>query len=416
MTWPATLELTLDGMAQGGEAVGRWEGRVVFAAGGLPGEQVRVSLTESRPSYAHAAVTEVIEPSADRVAPRLPGADHMPWQHIAYEAQLRFKRQILAEQLSKIGGLADVEVGPTAAASPPWGYRSGAQVHIDGIDLGYHRAGSRELQPLEADPLLQAPLNAALATLRAALGAKDRATGAVLRLSEAHGYLVAALRGSGDLRPLALRWRAGEPRLSGVVLPEPPSAGADHLLEELDGLAFRLRPTTFFQVNVAAAGTLLRLVREGLRLEGGERLLDLYCGAGTFALPLARAAAEVVGVEEHAGAVADGEASAQLNGIGNVRFTTSRVETALARLDPGFDAAVLDPPRRGCHPSALDELLRLAPPTILYVSCHPGTLARDLKTLVAGGYRLASVTPVDLFPQTPHIESVAVLTRDGRSM
>ena len=150
MNWPETLELTLDGIAQGGAGVGRWEGRVVFADGGLPGERVRVRLGERHESYARAELVEVIEASPDRVPPRLPGADWMPWQHIAYPAQARFKRQILADQLAKIGGLAGVAVAETLPAPRSWGYRSSARLHGDGERIGYYAAATRDIPELEA--------------------------------------------------------------------------------------------------------------------------------------------------------------------------------------------------------------------------------------------------------------------------
>jgi 23S rRNA (uracil1939-C5)-methyltransferase len=156
----------------------------------------------------------------------------------------------------------------------------------------------------------------------------------------------------------------------------------------------------------------LRLARVGLALGREDRLLDLYCGAGAFALPLASEIAEVVGVEEHPGAIADARATAAENAIANARFEVGQVERVLERLAESFDAIILDPPRRGCHPRALDALLHLAPARLVYVACHPATLARDLKILVAGGYRVTSVQPVDLFPQTPHIESVCLLEHE----
>jgi len=404
MDWPTTLELTLDGIAQGGEGVGRWQERVVFARGD---------------------VIELFDASPDRIEPRLPGADHMPWQHIAYPAQLRFKQQILADQLAKIGGLTDPPVAETLAASRPWGYRNSARFHCVGGRIGYYAADSHDLQEIESDPLLLPVLNDALVALRGVVrtGAPMPAD-VILRASEAYGYVLAALllperveeRGGdadsiGDLSQFAARWRMRCPPLAGVTLPsQPPTAlGADHLIEELGGIAFHLRPATFFQINSAAAETLLDLVRVGLELRGDERLLDLYCGAGAFALPLAARVAEVVGIEEYAGAIEDGHTTAEANGITNVRLEIGRVEQALGQLDGTFEAAVLDPPRRGCHPQALDQLLRLAPARIVYISCQPATLARDLKLLVAGGYRVVSVQPVDLFPQTAHIESVCVL-------
>jgi 23S rRNA (uracil1939-C5)-methyltransferase len=419
MDWPATLELTLDGIAQGGEGVGRWQERVVFARGGLPGERVLVRLRERRDAYARGDVIELLEASPDRIELRLPGADHMPWQHIAYPAQLRFKRQILADQLAKIGGLTDPPVAETLAAPRPWGYRNSARFHGGGGRIGYYAADSHDLQEIESDPLLLPVLNDALAALRGVVRAGAPVPAEViLRASEAYGYVLAALRGYdaesiGDLSQLAMRWRMRCPMLAGVTLPsQPPAAlGADHLIEELGGIAFHLRPATFFQINSAAAEALLDLVRVGLKLRGGERLLDLYCGAGAFALPLAATVAEVVGIEEYPGAIEDGRTTAEASGIANVRFEIGRVEQALGQLDGTFEAAVLDPPRRGCHPQALEQLLRLAPARIVYISCQPATLARDLKLLVAGGYRVVSVQPVDLFPQTAHIESVCVLIR-----
>jgi 23S rRNA (uracil1939-C5)-methyltransferase len=418
LDWPETLDLTLDGIAQGGEGVGRWQERVVFAAGGLPGERVLVRLRERHDSYARGQVAEVLEASPDRVPPRLPVADHMPWQHIAYPAQTRFKRQILADQLAKIGGLADLPIAETLPAPRPWGYRNSARFHGDGARIGYYAADSHELQEIEADPLLLPVLNEALAALRTVVHFGEMAPAEViLRASEAYGYTLAALRGPEDLRGLATRWRMAFPALAGVVLPTAPNGqpallGADHLIDELGGVAFHLRPTTFFQVNTAAAEALLGLVRDGLELRGDERLLDLYCGAGAFTLPLAASAREVIGIEEYAGSVEDAGTTAAENGVANVRFEVGRAEVALGQIDGSFNAAVLDPPRRGCHPVALEHLLRLAPARIVYVSCHPGTLARDLKLLVAGGYRVASVQPVDLFPQTAHIESVSVLVRE----
>jgi 23S rRNA (uracil1939-C5)-methyltransferase len=416
LDWPATLELTLDGIAQGGEGVGRWRERVVFAGGGLPQERVLVRLRERHEAYARGEVIEVLEASPDRVPPRLPGADHMPWQHIAYPAQLRFKRQILSEQLAKIGGLADLAVRETLPAPRPWGYRNSARFHADGQRIGYYAAESHQLQEIESDPLLLPVLNEALAALRGAIGFGEPAPAEVLlRASEAYGYALAALRGPGDLRGLATRWRMRCPALAGVALPatgQPAIAlGAGDLIEELGGIAFQLRPTTFFQVNTAAAEALLGLVRAALDLRGSERLIDLYCGAGAFTLPLAAAAAEVIGIEEYAGAVEDGRTTAAANGVANARFELGRVELTLGRLEGRFDAAVLDPPRRGCHPHALEHLLRLAPARIVYVSCQPATLARDLKLLAAGGYRVVNVQPVDLFPQTAHIESVCLLMR-----
>src|SRR4029079_8975914 len=245
MDWPTNLELTLDGIAQGGEGVGRWQERVVFARGGLPGERVQVRLRERRDAYARGDVIELLDASPDRIEPRLPGADHMPWQQIAYPAQLRFKRQILADQLAKIGGLTETPVAETLAAPQPWGYRNSARFHGVGGRIGYYAADSHDLQECESAPLLLRVLSDALAALRSVVRAGAPVPAKViLRASEAYGYVLAALRGYdavaiNNLSRLARRARMHCPALAAVTMPsQPPAAlGADHLIEDLGGIA-----------------------------------------------------------------------------------------------------------------------------------------------------------------------------------
>ncbi|NTU81499.1 MAG: class I SAM-dependent RNA methyltransferase [Chloroflexales bacterium] len=418
MVSDTSLELTVDGIAQGGDGVGRHDGLVVFARGGLPGERVRLRLTERKPSYARGEVLEVLSASPDRVAPTVADSDHAPWQHIAYPAQLRLKETILREQLAKLAGVHNPPIDPIIAAPRPWGYRNTAHLHARGAALGYYAAGTRELVPLAADPLLLPALNEALSALGHLLP-PDIITGVTLRASSAFGYSLALLHDSpeaslDELELLAEAWRAHVPSLAGVVIeaPGPPmGAGAADLHDALGGIVFSLAPTSFFQVNVPQAAHLLELVSKVLEPGPGSRLLDLYSGVGAFALPMAAAGAEVTAVEEYPDAVADGERSADLNNIDRVRFLRAPVERALPALDGPFDGAVLDPPRRGCHPAVLEELARLAPPRLVYISCHPGILGRDLPPLLRAGYRLERLQPVDLFPQTPHIETVVVLGR-----
>ena len=410
--------IELGGIAQGGDAVGRWEERVVFATGGIPGETVRLRLTEQRSNFARGHVIEVLQASPERVTPRLAGADHLAWQHIDYQAQLRFRRQIIAEQLQKFGVAMAHEVEATLPASPPWGYRNSARLHVADHRIGYHNAGGRDVVALDHDPLLLPGLNEALANLSDVLREPTAALPpfeALIRISETYDYTVGTLLAPADaIWQVAARWRARTPQLAGVAigtLRHQAAIGETEIVEEFAGLSLLLSPTTFFQVNLAAAAQLLALVRRGLALNGTERLLDLYCGAGTFALPLAREAAEVIGIEEYAPAVVDAQSSAAANQIDNVRFLSGSVESQLGTLSGTIDAAVLDPPRRGCHPRALQALIQLAPQRIVYVACHPGTLARDLVILSEAGYQIDHVVPVDLFPQTAHIECVTTLTR-----
>jgi 23S rRNA (uracil-5-)-methyltransferase RumA len=425
--YPEELELTINDMAQGGDGVGRWEGRVVFAQGGLPGERVRVRLHERRSDFARGKVIKVLEASPDRIEPRLPeGGDHMSWQHIDYAAQLRFKRSILQQQLERLGGIPDAPVDEMIPSPKEWGYRNSAHFHVHGKKVGYHAANSRRVVEIAEDPLLMPVLNEALLALRDTLhytlSDNMQLSSASVRASSSFGYALGMLEGSGELAGTAWRWRSRLPALAGVHYSNPadPRAnllieGAEAISEEFGGMLFELSAQSFFQVNKAQAENLLRLVREGLDLQPEQRLLDAYSGVGTFALPLSQICGEVVAVEEHPAAVQDGQNSLMLNNISNVQFYEGRVEHTLMTLDGSFDAAVLDPPRRGCHPSALEAILALAPTKIAYVACSPGILARDLKILLREReigmprYELRRVTPVDMFPQTPHIECVAVL-------
>jgi 23S rRNA (uracil1939-C5)-methyltransferase len=282
-------------------------------------------------------------------------------------------------------------------------------------------AGTNTVVDLPEDPMLLPALNDALAGLRELLE-PDQIEGVTLRASAAYGYGLAALRPGPagdpeDLELLAEAWRARRPSLSGVTV-ERGRGRAGGLLsgdatihDELAGIVYELGPESFFQVNADQAARLIELVLADLEPHPGQQLLDLYAGVGTFALPLAAAGATVVAVEEHPSAVADGERSAALNEIGGVRFLQAAVERALPGLDGPFDGVVLDPPRRGCHPAVLEELARLGPARIVYISCHPAILGRDLVPLLRFGYRLERVQPVDLFPQTPHIETVVTLVR-----
>lgn len=425
---PENIDLHVESMAQGGDGVGRYQGYVVFASGGLPGEDVRVHIDERKASYARGHVVEVRTPSPDRVAPSLPGADHIPWQHIAYHAQLRFKQQILREQLAKLAGLHDVVVEDVIPAAAQWGYRTTTHMHAhaNGERLGYYATGSRTVVDCEADPLLLPVLNEALAGLRRLIPDAAVSLGSVtLRGSVTHNTAIAVLHGNGDLAALATRWQEHVGALSGCLVREHSSRTGQRISprhstpdqppvtldEQIDEVVFSLSPESFFQSNTAQTNVLLEIVRGGLRIQPADRLLDAYSGVGTFALPLARVAQEVVAIEEHAVAVADGERSAARNDIGNVRFVTAAVERVLETLEPPFAAAILDPPRRGCHPAALAALAALAPPRIAYISCHPALLARDMRRLLDAGYRLVRLQPVDMFPQTPHIECVALLER-----
>lgn len=411
------VQLRLTDFAFGGEALGRLDGRVVFVPFGLPGEEVSVELTEERRDYARGRIVEVREPSPDRVPPPCPyfgTCGGCSLQHAAYPAQLAFKRRIVVEQLRRIGRFEDAErlVQPTIGMLSPWEYRNHARFTVGRRfgELCFTQRGSHRLMRIDRCLLMHPAINAAVERLQG-------------RLVGFRGHQV-ALRYGANTGELLIN-----PRIEQV--PELPS-GQEALTEELFGRRFRIAAPAFFQVNtrreprplpaglrpppwplpadgLSMAEILVLVVYDRLALEGSEFLVDAYCGVGTFAILLAPAARKVLGIEESTAAVRDARHNAA--GLPNLEFIAGKTEEVLPRLEERPDAVVLDPARVGCHPAVLTALADLKVPRIAYVSCDPATLARDLSVLAERGFRLESVQPLDMFPQTYHIESVALLTR-----
>lgn len=418
MDWPDELELELSAMAQGGDAVGRYEGRAVFASGGLPAELVRVRLHDRQKAFARGRVVEVLRTAPERIASPCPlenicGAAN--WRWLDPQAQREFKRSILAEQLRHIGGL-DVPVlpAPDADERASWGYRTTAELHVSHDRIGYFLPGSRRVADIPACCLHHPLINDALAALRPLLSPDLDLRGVTLRCSPSSGDVIALLDGRGPLRELARRWRSAYKPLVGVVQAAQRRVldGRDWIERTVGGVRFRLSASAFFQVNAYQTERLVERVRVLLAPQPNTRLLDLYCGVGLFALSLAAEVAAVVGVEEWQPAIDDARRSARQNGLTNLSFTVGAAEQALDTLSEPFDRIVLDPPRRGCAPEVLAALARLEPERIVYVSCHPGTLARDCKQLAAAGYRITSAEIIDMFPHTHHVESIVRLERE----
>lgn len=408
------IELDIERIAQGGDGVGRLGELVVFVAGALPGERVRAIIKERHSRFLRATLSEIIHASPDRVAPIVSPGDHVPWQQIAYPAQVCYKTAIVAEQINKFLPSVDVPVQPAIAAPQPWGYRNSARLHADGAALGYHAAGDKTVVDLTDDPLLLPALRAALAGLRQ-LPFAGLIKEVTLRASATYGYAAARLEplptaDRSALARLAATWMAATPVLAGVTLGDESLVGTEAIYDELGGVVFRLSLGSFFQVNHAQAERMVEVVRAALAPRGG-RLLDAYSGVGSFALPLAAGYDEVVAVEAYHPAVHDGRQSAADNHITNVQFIAGVAERVVNQLTGPFHAAILDPPRRGCHPALIEAIIKHAPNTIVYISCHPGLIGRDLAPLLAADYQLTLVQPIDLFPQTPHIETIVVLCR-----
>ncbi len=403
------IRLHLDDMAYGGAAVGRHEGKAVFVPGGIAGEDVVVEVVEEKPRYARARLVEVIAPSPDRVAPpcesygRCGGCQ---WQHIAYEAQLRFKQEIVRGQLERIGKIGEPPVRPTIGMENPWAYRNNMQFAVD--DEGHlclMAMGSERPVPIGSCRLLCPELTEVFEDLELDYPGLERVS---LRAGRRTGEQMLVLEtGDGEAPELEV----DRPLSCVLLLPDGTGVslvGSTHLHEEVGGKRLRVSAGSFFQVNTEQAQALLRLVQQYAAVQPADLVLDAYGGVGTFGLSLAAHARAAIIVEANASAVADARENA--SEAPNIRVIEGEVEDVVPALEEAIDVVVLDPPRAGVAPKALQALVAKHPRRIVYVSCDPGSLARDLRTLLDGGFRLEEVQPVDMFPQTHHIESVALLT------
>jgi 23S rRNA (uracil1939-C5)-methyltransferase len=443
------LELKVDSLAYGGNGVARLNGFVVFVRRGLPGDTVKARVTKVKRNHAEALATEVLEPGPLRVdAPcaHYPACGGCRFQDLAYEAQIGAKEAQLADALRRLGGIADPPLEPIVPAESIFHYRNKCEYSFtqleDGPTLGFHRAGRwDEVLEIERCWLTTDLGNAIRNAVRdwareEGLQAYDQATGegylrhlvvregrntgqVLVQLVTAsgerfeRGYFVEVLRRFPEVR--SIHWAVNDTPAEVTNLPTILLWGADAIEEELNGLRVRVRPNAFLQTNTQMAELLYELALEYAGLTGAETVYDLYCGTGTIGLSMARSALTVWGVDVSEESIACAIENAELNGIGNAAFFAGNVGQALEELheragDPSL--VVVDPPRAGLAGKALRRVGRLAAPRIVYVSCNPTTLASDLKVLVEEwGYRLERARPVDMFPHTPHVETVALLTR-----
>jgi 23S rRNA (uracil1939-C5)-methyltransferase len=383
----------IEGLAAGGEGVGRLaDGLTVFVPASAPGDLVHVRIAERRRRHARAEILEIVEPGPARVAPRCPvfgRCGGCTWQHIDYPAQVLAKRVILQDALRRIGGIALAEPPEVLASPSAYGYRSRARVLVRGGAVGYRARRSHALCAVRSCPILVSGLDARLARLADEAAADSRPGECEWELSS----------GADGERATRLDLDTAHDASS----QDPPATVID-----AGGERLALSPGTFAQGNALLLGPLHAAVCR--HVVGGRSLLELYAGAGFFSLALARRFDSVQLVESSPGAVADLRRNLATAGLGHVVVTPMRVEDALPDHLCGVpDVVLLDPPRAGLDEATLVELARLAPTRIVYLSCDPATLSRDIARFKARGYGLASVEGFDLFPQTPHVEALAVL-------
>jgi len=416
---PAALELEIERLTFGPDALAHDGGQVVFVAHAAPGDRVRARVVERRRGYVRAETVAVDRAGPARVVPPCPAFGRCggcQWQHVDVAAQRDAKAAIVAEQLARLGGLRDAPVRPTIAGGPAWAYRSRITLVAEGRRLGFHAAASHRLEPIETCAIAATPLEAHLPIARTWV-ARLRATVLRVTLVVAPGGVVLAATTRGRPGPADVTdtetLLAAHATVRGAILS---GAGARVVVgdatvrQEIEsGLALEVPADVFTQVNSEANQALVRTVVDAGGFEAGARVLDLYCGAGNLSLPLARRGADVTGIERSPVAIHAAQANAARLGVARARFVAGDVAAALASGDAApVDGVVLDPPRTGAA-AAIDGIVARRPPRIVYVSCDPATLARDVRALVARGYALHLAQPIDLFPQTYHVETVALL-------
>ncbi len=423
--------VAIEKLVHGGDGLAHLEnGKAVFVRSVLPGERVRVVLDRKRKGVYEASVVELLAPSPDRIEPPCGGdlqCTGATWPFIAYPAQLRLKEAMLADTLQRTGGAVPLRPLPILASPKLDHYRLRTQFNVRSRDgrqrFGFFRRGSYDLVEVEDAFLLDPVINRTLAAARTLasllppleeLHINASPSGEAHLLLFASGATFPAAAGESFLR----RLQEAAPAVVGVTgfagKRKAWSLGRDHLTLEAGGLSFRATEGNFFQVNWEQNRNMIRTVLEFADLQGGETVLDLYCGIGNFALPLARKAGKVIGIESGFSAIEDARRNSEANGIRNAEFLAADLEKGLKPLlgkKLRTDVVVLDPPRAGATRKTLERILALVPRRIVYVSCNPSTLARDLQLFRLFGFRLDRLQPVDMFPWTYHIEAVAELVR-----
>lgn len=439
------LEMTIESLAFGGKGVARIAGFVIFVEGAVPGDRVRALITRAKPSYAEARAIQVLEPSSARVeAPcrHFGVCGGCSWQTLDYGEQLRYKQQQVRDCLERIGGIGDLPMDNPLPAEPLWRYRNKVEFSFGDeggeLQLGFHLPGRwHQVVDIE-DCLLHSEITNGIRNCirelarQGGAGVYDQRNGEgfwrhlVLREGANTGEIMVNLVTAAGEFPgqerfvdellgrfpgiTSLIWSVNDTRASVAGgFPFKVLAGSDHFHEELSGLRLRVTPSAFLQTNSRMAERLYGLALDYAGLSPSELVLDLYSGIGSIALLLARASRQVYAVESMEEASLQAEDNARLNRIGNVSFRSGKVRKVLGQLDlpeaPGM--ILLDPPRAGASKKEMGRIIELGAPRIVYVSCNASTMAGNARLLAEAGYRLTRCAAVDMFPHTPHIESVS---------
>lgn len=427
-------EIEIIRLASDGSGVGYLDGKATFVAGMLPGEKGKVRITEKKKTYQRAEVIEITDLSLERQAPPCSIYDTCggcDLQHLNYNYSLGWKRQWVEDALSRIGGIQDIQVEPVLGMEEPWRYRNKAVLHRDEEGrLGYYKEKTKKVVQFDDCLLLSPETNTRIRKLQEALGKCCQGIGTVTLRESNRGKGLLLLDGNTkankELEQKVRELKKEEifsPQVCSIAVPQGGNdfegSGAQYLNEYIEEMRFRVSPRAFLQVNPQQTQRLYSMVLGWAELTGKEEVWDLYCGIGTITLLLAKRAGQVIGIEENPYAVEDARENAKDNKIQNVRYLQGKVEDKISSLSGSPDLVVTDPPRAGMEPAVVERLLQVKPKRIIYVSCNPATLARDLKALGCSGgayggmYEVKKVQPVDMFPWSSHVESIIMMTYSG---
>jgi 23S rRNA (uracil1939-C5)-methyltransferase len=449
-----TVNIIIHDLAMGGEGVGRHGGLAVFVPDAIPGDELKVRLFDIKKNFARGIIVNIIKPSPDRVAMKCPlGRDcgGCQWQNISYPAQLKFKTKIVKDTIERLGHLKNIKVNDIIGMKDPWGFRNKIQYPIANargggkdakIEMGYYRQGTHDIVDINTCPIEHPKLSRVAKIVKDALNKlgysaynENRATGLFRHLRARVGF------GTGEVLLTFITNEKGipgskalikevldhckrdginvvgicqnlNPRQTNVIMGEQSWVlwGRDFIYDRIRNLQFKVSNNSFYQTNPIQTEVLYDKALEFAHLSGKETVIDAYSGIGTVALWFAKYAQYVYGIEEVKEAVYDASENAELNKIENCRFNIGKVERILPGLKEG-DVLILDPPRGGCEEIVLKTIAKSKFKKLIYISCNPSTLARDLAYLSGNGFKVEEVQPVDMFPHSFHIETVTSLSR-----
>ena len=390
------FQTTLNGINDSGETLSEIRGAPVEVAGGLPGEKVVVEVQKRFPERIVAKVVEVLEQAEERVVPECEyflTCSGCQWQHASYDYQLQLKQARVQREIDKYQSLSQVVVDATIGSESQLGYRNHGRFTVgkkdDGGKIGYINAVTRRFVKIDRCLLMNEQINKVLDL------AQDNVA----------GQTQMAIRAGSNTDSMLIQPRMNLSHIGLVT-------GEQHYEEEVRGFRFRVAASSFFQVNTSQLSRAIDEVRDLLELDGTEVMVDAYCGVGVFTVLLAPYVRKIVGIEESASAIED--AGLNSKDILNIEFVEGKTEHILNTLNQHIDVLLLDPPRVGCHPDVLDSVIKLKPEKVLMISCEPEAMARDLNLLCSTGiYSLETIRPVDMFPQTRHVETISMLRLQG---